>query len=41
MKNLDHLFDKPHLTAAIDGEYFNLWPDWVHFNGGCMVIEPS
>lgn len=41
LKNLDHLFKKPHMTAALDGEYFNIWPDWPHFNSGCLVIEPS
>lgn len=40
LKNIDHLFEKPHMTAAIDGEYFSLWND-KHFNAGCMVIEPS
>lgn len=41
LKNLDHLFNAPHMTSALDGEYFNLWPDWPHFNTGCLVIEPS
>lgn len=41
LKNLDHLFEKPHMTSALDGEYFNLWPGWDHFNSGIMVIEPS
>ena len=41
LKNLDHLFDYPHLTSAIDGEYFNLWPDDPHFNAGILVIEPN
>ena len=41
MKNLDHLFDLPHMTAALDGEYFGLWQGWPHFNSGCVVIEPS
>ena len=41
MKNLDHLFAAPHMTAALDGEYFGLWQGWPHFNTGCMVIEPS
>ena len=40
-KNIDHLFDCPHMTAALDGEYYNIWPDWPHFNSGCIVIEPS
>ena len=41
LKNLDHLFNKPHMTAALDGEYFGLWQGWPHFNSGCLVIEPS
>lgn len=41
MKNLDHLFELPHMTAALDGEYFGLWQGWPHFNSGCVVIEPS
>lgn len=41
LKNLDHLFNCPHMTSALDGEYFNLWPDWPHFNSGCLVLEPS
>ena len=41
MKNIDHLFEYPHLTSALDGEYFNLWPDWDHFNSGILVIEPN
>lgn len=41
LKNIDNLFQKPHMTSALDGEYFNLWPDWDHFNAGCFVVEPS
>lgn len=41
LKNLDHLFKKPHMTSCLDGEYFNIWPGWDHFNSGCIVIEPS
>lgn len=41
LKNIDHLFDCPHMTAALDGEYYNIWPNWPHFNSGCIVIEPS
>ena len=41
LKNLDHLFKYPHLTSAIDGEYFNLWPDDPHFNAGIIIIEPD
>ena len=41
LKNLDHLFNCPHMTSCLDGEYFNLWPSWDHFNSGCIIIEPS
>ena len=41
LKNLDHLFELPHMTAALDGEYFGLWQGWPHFNSGCLVIEPN
>jgi len=41
MKNIDHLFKCPHLTSALDGEYFNIWPGWDHFNSGVLVIEPN
>ncbi|MBR6253134.1 MAG: hypothetical protein IKR04_04800 [Clostridia bacterium] len=41
LKNLDHLFNCPHMTSCLDGEYFNIWPGWDHFNSGCIVIEPS
>ena len=41
LKNIDHLFTLPHMTAALDGEYFDLWPNWPHFNSGCLVIEPN
>ena len=40
LKNLDHLFEKPNLTAAVDGEYFHIY-DEVFFNAGCMVVEPN
>ena len=41
LKNLDHLFEKSHMTSCLDGEYFNIWPGRDHFNSGCIVIEPS
>ena len=40
-KNVDHCFDMPHMTAALDGEYSNLWPLFPHFNAGFIVIEPN
>lgn len=41
LKNCDHCFEMPHMTAALDGEYMNLWPTLPHFNSGFMVIEPG
>lgn len=41
LKNIDHCFELDDGTAALDGEYFNLWPDWSHFNSGFMVIKPD
>ena len=41
LKNLDHLFEYPHMTSALDGEYFNLWPDDPHFNSGILIISPN
>ena len=40
-KNVDHCFKMPHMTAAVDGEYNNLWPTDPHFNTGFFVIEPN
>ena len=41
IKNLDHLFEYPHLTSALDGEYFDLWPEYPHLNAGIIVIKPD
>lgn len=41
LKNIDHLFNYPHMTSALDGEYFNIWPNSPHFNAGVLVIEPN
>ena len=41
LKNIDHVFEYPHLTSALDGEYFNIWPNEPHFNAGILVIEPN
>ena len=38
-RNIDHLFDKPHLSAVAAGK--ELHPDWVNMNSGIMVIEPD
>lgn len=37
--NLDHLFDKPHLSAVAAGQLEH--PDWTRLNSGLMVIEPE
>lgn len=39
LKNLDHLFDMPHMSSVAAGK--ELHPDWVKLNSGLMVIEPS
>ena len=41
LKNCDHCFEMSHMTAALDGEYSNHWPDNPHFNAGFMVIKPE
>lgn len=41
IKNVDHCFDLPNMTAALDGEYFNLWANYPHFNSGFFVLEPN
>lgn len=41
LKNPDDCFEKPEMTAALDGEYFNLWYKWPHFNTGFFVVKPS
>ena len=41
LKNLDHLFEYPHMTSALDGEYFNLWEDDPHLNAGILIIKPD
>lgn len=41
LKNVDDCFEKPHMTASQDGEYFGLWQGWTHFNSGFIVIQPE
>ena len=41
LKNVDHCFEMPHMTAAVDGEYNNIWPLNPHFNTGFVVIKPD
>ena len=39
LKNLDELFEYPHLSAAPSGREIN--PEWTGMNSGLMVIEPK
>ena len=39
LSNLDHLFEKPHLSAVAAGQLEH--PDWTRLNSGLMVIEPE
>jgi alpha-N-acetylglucosamine transferase len=43
IKNIDHLFDKPHLTAAIDSPMLFNENEKSHYqlNSGLLVIEPD
>ena len=38
-KNIDHLFDRPHMSAVAAGSYCH--SNWTDFNSGLMVLEPS
>lgn len=39
MKNIDDLFERPHMSACASALVKN--PDWQYLNSGLMVIEPS
>jgi glycogenin glucosyltransferase len=39
MKNIDELFEKPHMSAVAAGRLVN--PSWERLNSGLMVIEPE
>lgn len=39
LKNIDVLFEKPHLSAVAAGQLEH--PDWTRLNSGLMVIEPE
>lgn len=41
VENIDHLFDKKHMTAATSGRWFPGKEKWTKLNSGLMVIEPS
>ena len=38
-ENLDHLFDKSHMSAVNAGGFIH--SDWVQLNSGLIVFEPS
>lgn len=38
-ENLDHLFDKKHLSSVNSGGF--IYKNWTALNSGLMVIEPS
>lgn len=39
VRNIDCLFDRPHLSACVAGQAAN--PSWRDLNSGCLVIEPE
>ena len=39
LKNIDELFNYPHLSGTIAGKAMH--PDWTGINSGLMVIEPK
>lgn len=39
LRNIDHLFDKPHMSAVAAGHHFN--HSWVQLNSGLMVLRPD
>lgn len=39
VRNIDRLFDRPHLSACVAGRAAN--PSWRDLNSGCLVIEPE
>ena len=41
LKNIDHLFNKEHLSAVIAGKYYKGNENWTKLNSGLMVIKPQ
>lgn len=39
VRNIDCLFNRPHLSACVAGQAAN--PSWRDLNSGCLVIEPE
>lgn len=40
-KNIDELFDKPHMSAVVAGKSYPGNESWRELNSGVMVIEPE
>lgn len=41
LKNIDHLFERPHMSACNSGGEIEKYKGWKYFNSGLMVIDPS
>lgn len=41
LKNIDALFERPHMSAVIAGKSFPGNEKWVDLNAGLMVVEPE
>ena len=41
IRNIDSLFEKPHLTFATASEQVSGYEDWILPNSGMMVLEPK
>lgn len=41
LENLDHLFDKPHMSAVAAGNWTNIKDETYCLNSGLMVIVPN
>ena len=41
LKNIDHLFSKPHLSAVVDAASYPGNEHRVNFNSGIIIIEPE
>jgi len=41
LRNLDHLFERPHMSAAVPDKLMPGREGWVQFCSGLMVLEPQ
>jgi len=41
LRNLDHLFDKPHMSACVPDKLMPGRESWVQFCSGLLVVEPQ